>query len=167
MITEINWHIFHIKFHERQQKAFERLAYFLFCRELNLPGGVFRFKNQAGIETEPVQIETECVGFQAKFYEPSVALKKSDLVDSLEKAKFNNPGLTRILVYLNRELGENPKKGKKSPAYKADIEAAGQKLGITVDWRVASHLEQQLSLPCNHYLAEYFFSNGESIVDPH
>ncbi len=52
-MQEINWHNFKAKFNEREQKAFERLCYLLFCDEHNKETGIFRYKNQIGVETEP------------------------------------------------------------------------------------------------------------------
>src|SRR5690606_7958080 len=34
----------------------------------------------------------------------------------------------------------------------------------SIDWRVPSHFERQLALPENKYLADYFFSNGNTII---
>jgi hypothetical protein len=45
-MTQLNWNIFRIKFHEREQAAFESLSYMLFCYEHYIKIGIFRFKNQ-------------------------------------------------------------------------------------------------------------------------
>lgn len=62
-MTTLNWNIFKAKFHQRENKVFESLAYCLFCYELGIRIGVFRFKNQTGIETEPIEMEGKKVGF--------------------------------------------------------------------------------------------------------
>ena len=56
---EINWNIFKLKFNGKEQKAFEDLSYQLFCFEHDIKYGIFRFKNQTGIETEPIQKDNE------------------------------------------------------------------------------------------------------------
>jgi hypothetical protein len=50
----LNWKVFGLKFDQKESPAFEDLSYLLFCAELDNRIGIFRYKNQAGIETEPV-----------------------------------------------------------------------------------------------------------------
>ncbi|HEY4197846.1 MAG TPA: ATP-binding protein, partial [Mucilaginibacter sp.] len=164
MVTEINWAIFETKFHEREQAAFERLAYFLFCFEFHQPAGIFRFKNQTGIETEPVKVGVEVIGFQAKFYKMHLASQQKDIIDSLTKAKAKNPDLTQLVLYVNLEMGEHPHRNKKQPGYKTAIENAAQHIKISILWRVPSHIEKLLAVPENHYLGEYFFGTVPGLV---
>lgn len=164
-MIDINWNIFKVKFNEKEDKAFERLAYLLFCAEHGINTGIFRFKNQAGIETEPINQNGQVIGFQAKYYDTKLSDNKSDIIDALEKAKSKNPALNKILLYTNQELSESTKKGVKKTQYQLDIEKKSGEIGLTLEWRVPSHFEQQLSIPANHHLAEYFFSLGKNIVD--
>jgi len=159
----INWSSFKAKFDGKEQKAFESLAYFLFCNEHNIKIGIFRFKNQTGIETEPIRAGKNIVGFQAKYYETPLSSKKSDIIDSIKKAKNKNPELTKIFIYLNKEFGEGKK--EKDPIYKKEIEDFAKSLGIEIEWRVPSHIERQLFLPENKYIKEHFFELGKSIID--
>ena len=71
-IIKINWNIFKAKFYDKEQKSFEKLCYLLFCNEFNINTGIFRYKNQAGIETEPIEYDDKLIGFQAKFYETKI-----------------------------------------------------------------------------------------------
>ncbi len=164
-MIEINWHIFKVKFNGKENGTFENLAYQLFCAEHNNRIGIFRFKNQAGIETEPIQANEELVGFQAKFYETKIADNKDDIIDSIKKAKRENPNLNKISFYINQEFSESSTKGKKDPDYKTDIEKEAQKINLSIDWRVPSHFERQLALPENLYLAEFFFGSGKNVID--
>jgi len=164
-MIDINWNIFKVKFNEKEDKAFERLAYLLFCTEHGINTGIFRFKNQAGIETEPINYNDQIIGFQAKYYDTKLADNKNDIIDALEKAKRENPDLNKILLYTNQELAESTKKGVKKPQYQLDVEKKAKEINVTLEWRVPSHLEQQLSLPVNHHLAEFFFSLGKNIID--
>ena len=68
MVELINWNSFNSQFSNREQWAFENMAYFLFCSENDCPIGGFRYKNQPGIETEPFEKEGKIIGFQAKYY---------------------------------------------------------------------------------------------------
>jgi len=159
----INWSNFKAKFDGKEQKAFESLAYFLFCNEHNIKIGIFRFKNQTGVETEPIQVGKDIVGFQAKYYETPLSSNTSDIIDSIKKAKDKNPKLTKIFIYLNQEFGEG--KEEKEPIYKKKIEDFAKSLGIEIEWRVPSHIERQLFLPANKYIKEHFFELGKSIID--
>lgn len=44
--------------------AFEQMSYLLFCAEFNNRVGLFRYKNQTGIETEPIEKDGKYYGFQ-------------------------------------------------------------------------------------------------------
>jgi len=101
-MTALNWNIFKAKFHQREQSAFESLSYMLFCYEHGIKKGIFRFKNQAGIETEPINHNDEQTGFQAKFYDTKLSVNKDDIIESLKKAKAQNPELDKILIYSNQ-----------------------------------------------------------------
>ena len=48
MLQKINWNKFKLK-NEDYRKAFEELAYFLFCRKFKRSEGIFRYENQTGI----------------------------------------------------------------------------------------------------------------------
>ncbi len=149
----------------RERAAFESLAYVLFCYEHGIKVGIFRFKNQTGIETEPILHEGKLTGFQAKYYETKLSSNKDDIIDSLRKAKSKNPSLQKILLYTNQELSESRDKTKKKPVYHLAIEKVATELDIELEWRVNSHIEKQLSVPENDYLVSYFFETGTGIID--
>ncbi len=155
-----DWNVFKAK-HPNYREAFEQLCYLLFCGEHNIRTGIFRYKNQPGIETNPVEINGELVGFQAKFFDEKI--DKEQIKESIKKAKEDNPGLKKIYLYVYPEFSK--KKGKKKPEIQEDIENFAKSLGIEIVWRVSSHIEFQLSQPENRYLAEYYFSLGKSTYD--
>jgi hypothetical protein len=62
MVCDINWNTFKGKFNNQEQSAFERLCYLLFCKEFGRDTGIFRFRNNAGIETDPVEKDGKTVG---------------------------------------------------------------------------------------------------------
>ena len=86
-----NWHNFQTKFNDNPQKNFEWFCYLLFCQEFSKPAGIFRYKNQSGIETNPVAKDGAVIGWQAKFYERDY------------------PDLTKIICYTNKEWGQGKK----------------------------------------------------------
>lgn len=154
----MNWKIFNIKYYKRETWAFEQMSYLLFCAEFNNRVGLFRYKNQTGIETEPIEKDGKYYGFQSKFYTNSIADNKNDIIDSIKKSKSKNKQLGELLLYINQELSESTNKSKKKPQYQLDIEKAAKTEGINIQWRVPSHFELQLSLPENKYINDIFFS---------
>lgn len=151
----INWALFSSIHYSKEQWAFENLAYFLFCSEHNIPTGIFRYKNQAGIETEPVATTSGVLGFQAK-YVKSVSSEKNDIIDSIKKAVNHYPNLTCVFLYVNEELSS--KSGK--PNYQIEIENAATSRNISLEWRVPSNIEYQLSLPKNRWIHNLFFEDN-------
>lgn len=164
-MIEINWNNFRAKFNGKENSVFESLAYMLFCYEYGVRIGIFRFKNQTGIETEPIEVNGINIGFQAKYYDTKLSDNKNDLIDSLKKAKSKNPSLNKILIYTNQELSESRQKEQKKSAYQIEIEGTAQQLTLEMEWRVPCNIEKQLSVPENDYLAHYFFDLNNGIID--
>src|SRR5690625_2117308 len=160
-MVDINWKRFEAKFNGRENEAFEDLAYLLFCQEHNKPFGIFGYTNQTGFETEPIEIESEIVGFQAKYFKNK--LDKSNIKDSIAKAKKRHPRATGIYLYTNVDIYEGKK--DQSPKYKKEIEEFANKQGMKLTWKVKSQIEAQLKQLQNHHLAEYFFTEEDSVID--
>jgi hypothetical protein len=164
-MQEVNWGNFKAKFNGKEQKTFEWLCSLLFYDEFGKHYGIFRYKNQPGIETEPIIVNGEWIGFQAKFYDAKISDNVAEIKKSIRIAKTDNPNLQRVLFYLNQEFSENPKPGKKEPAYQIDIETFATTQGVQIEWKVPSHFEAQLTLDRNKHIAQHFFSLDRSIVD--
>lgn len=152
----LNWKIFGVKYDKQEQWAFEQLSYLLFCAEFGNRIGLFRYKNQTGIEAEPIEKNGRHYGFQAKYFSSSIS--KDDIIASIKKAKRENPLLNEIYLYTNQELSESSTQGQKKPQYQLDIENEASALRIAIQWRVPSHMELQLSKPENKYIYDTFFS---------
>jgi len=157
-VVLMNWKVFGLKYDKRETWAFEQMSYLLFCAEFKNRIGLFRFKNQTGIETEPIEKDGKFYGFQAKYYTTSISNNKDDIIDSIKKAKSKNKQLDELLLYINQELSESTTKDKKKPQYLIDIEESAKAEGVNIHWRVPSHFELQLSLPENRYLYDIYFS---------
>ena len=156
-MIEINWHVFSEKFKDSAAYKFEFLAYCLFSYEFNIQNGLFRYKNHPGIETAPIENNGEMVGFQAKFYSNNISDNKSDIIDSIKKAKEACPQLKKILIYVHQDLTYNTQCVSAKPGYLTEIETVASSSGLSIEWRTRSHIELMLSKPENRYLAEYFF----------
>ena len=138
-------------------------CYLLFCIEHKKPYGIFRYNNQAGIETNTIEdINGDIVGWQAKFYSDSLYNHKDDLIGTIEKAKKNYTSITKIIFYTNSEFG-NGKNGN-DPKAKTDAEDKAKKLNIQLVWRTASYFESPFVSKDNKDIASHFFDD-ESIYD--
>ena len=154
----MNWNKFAIKNENKEQWAFEQMAYLLFCSEFNNNVGLFRYKNQTGIETEPLEKDGVVYGFSAKYYEVSISDRKKEIIEAITKAKSKNSEVDVIYFYINQELSESSLKDRKKASYEVEIDEACEKLDISIEWRVPSHFELQLALPKHKYIHDLFFN---------
>ncbi|GEM_PF-227822 len=165
MLIEANWNNFRAKFNGREQGAFEWLCSLLFYKEHDCPTGALRYFNQPGIEAEPVTIETEVIGWQAKFITTDLASYKAKLIEAIDTAKKQHSTLTQIYFYVNLDFGRGRKAGSKDPVYKTDIEDHAKAKGILITWKTASFFESPFVCETNANIADHFFSAGASIID--
>jgi hypothetical protein len=161
-----NWDVFKAKFSENPQFHFEWFCYLLFCKETNNEFGIFRYKNQSAIETNPVNFDGHCLGFQSKFYDTTLTSNKAELIGTLEKANRDYPKLTKLLLYTNKEWGQYyPNKKAEKPVGQKEIEEKANQLGILLEWRTASYFESPfVSQVCVDF-SKYFFINDYSLLD--
>lgn len=160
-----NWDIFSSKFSTDKESTFEWFAYLLFCREFNLPKGWFGFKNQSGIEKNPIEHDNEVIGFQAKFYSKSLSDHKDDFLQMLEKTNRDYPSLRKILIYTNQLWGQaynNKEEKMTSPKALLDIEKKAKELNIAIEWREASFFESEFVTLEHNDLSRYFFTEEQS-----
>ncbi len=177
-----NWDNFKAKFSENPQGNFEWFCYLLFCQEFKMPAGIFRYKNQSGIETNPITKDNEIIGWQSKFYDTKLSDNKADLIEMIEKSKKAYPGLSKIIFYTNQEWGQGRKshepEGDKNadnyletvgnsndPKIKIEVDQKAYESGIEIVWRVASFFESPFVIVENEKIAKHFFSLNESIFD--
>ena len=163
MIVEPNWGAFSAKFNGKEQKAFEWLCSLLFSKEHNQSIGPLRYFNQAGIEEDPITVEDEVVGWQAKFV--SKLPEQSTLKKAIDDAKSQNPSLTRIYFYLSVDFTPSRKPGAKEPQYKRDIEEHAKSKGVSITWRTRNSFEKPFVCEENANIARYFFTTEKSTID--
>lgn len=157
-----NWDIFKAKFSDNPQDNFEWFCYLLFSREFNEDKGIFRYKNQSAIETDPITKDGEVIGWQAKFYDTSLSSHKNDLITLIDRAKRDYPNITKLFFYTNQEWGQS--KGK-TPRSKFDVEKKAIENGFNVEWRTASYFESEFVVIKNEIISKHFFSLDKSVFD--
>lgn len=158
-----DWNVFKAKYSENPQKNFEWFCYILFCRQYERPYGIFRYKDQAAIETDPIEKESEIIGWQAKYYETTLSQKKQDIEDTIKKAKKIYSKLSTLVFYTNQEWVQDNKGN--DPKGKLDIEKTAKDLNIKVIWQCASFFESEFVVNKNKEISTHFFSFDKSIFD--
>lgn len=133
----------------------------MFCKEFNI-NHIFRYKNQAAIETDPITIDNEVIGWQAKFYGTSLSDNKDEIIESLEKAKKKYPLITQYHFYSNQEFGQY--KGTE-PKSKQEIEEKAKEFEIKIEWKLLSFFESEFVTIKNELISKHFFSADNSIFD--
>lgn len=161
-IIKPDWNVFKAKFSENPQNNFEWLCYLLFCREFNKHLGIFRYKNQSGIETNPIEQGDEIIGWQAKFYDTTLSDHKGDLLSAIIKAKRDYPNVTKVIFYTNQEWGQG--KNQNDPQAKIEIYNKAEDLKIEIEWRTASFFESSFVAIDNKIMVKHFFTLGKSIL---
>lgn len=162
-VVKSNWDNFKAKFNENPQSNFEWLCYLLFCIEYNKKTGIFRYKNQSGIETNPIKIDEKVIGWQAKFYENTLFNYKAELIGTLEKSKRDYEDINTLIFYTNQQWGQGKKDN--DPKQKKEIESKAKELGIDIIWNTASFFESPFVSNENKDIATHFFCLGESNID--
>ncbi|MCW1825240.1 hypothetical protein OLZ31_00015 [Enterobacter asburiae] len=159
-MIKTDWDIFKAKFSTNPQDAFEWLCYLLFCNEFRVKTGIFRYKNQSAIETNPVSSNGVNVGWQAKFYEAALSSHKKDLLETITKAKRDYPDLNKIIFYTNSEWGQN--KGKE-PQGKIEVETKAKANNLEIEWRCCSFFESPFVVDDCSRITSYFFTRSDNL----
>jgi len=162
-IIEIDWNRFKVKFSGKEQKFFEWLCYLLFCKEFKQNIGIPGYKNHAGIETDPIEINGEKIGWQAKFYDTRLSEHKKDFIESINTTKNRHPKINKIIFYTNQNFGQG--KTKNDPKYKTEIEKHAKSKNIEIEWKTDNYFRSPFVCKENADIAQHFFSIGKSIID--
>lgn len=160
-MQKINWDKFKVK-NEDSRKAFEELSYFLFCRRFRKSLGIFTYNNQTGIETEPIKVKGKLIGFQSKWFDTNI--DEQQIVSSIIRAKGKNPGLNKIIFFINKPFTESPKKDKKKSQTEINIDDEAKKQNIDLEWIVPRNFDVILNLPSNLDLAQLYFDFSDELA---
>jgi hypothetical protein len=159
-----DWNIFKTKFSENPQDNFEWLSYLLFCQEFKKPLGIFGYFNQRNIETNPIKVGKEVIGWQAKFYDTTLSQNKSRIIKLVRGSKKDFPSITKIVLYTNQLWGQGKKQN--DPVAKKEIDQVAKSIGVKIDW---NHTENFFKSPFvvkeNKIIAKHFFSLDKSLLD--
>lgn len=193
-VIKPNWNNFKAKFNDNPQDNFEWFCYLLFCKEFGKEKGIFRYKNQSAIETNTINVcenkiiewknaeriirwedvkdkkiirwedEKKVIGWQAKFYDETLSKHKSELIETIEKAKKYYKDIDILIFYTNQEWGQS-RKGDNESATKKQIEEKAYEEGIKIIWRTASFFESPFVSIENSNISSHFFCLEDSMID--
>ena len=161
----VSWKVFAYKFDNREQAAFEELAYQIFCKKFHLREGLSRFYNQHYIETNPARIsDSRIIGFQAKYFENKVinGHQIRILKNVIENASRKYPEMTELFFFLNSEFAESTKENETKTKEQLDLEACAERHGLTVHWFMPGNFEIILQQEEYRGIREYYFHTGTS-----
>jgi hypothetical protein len=167
-IIKPDWDKFKAKFSENPQNNFEWFCNLLFCKQFNKPFGIFRYKNQSGLETDPIIVGKDVIGWQAKFYDSTLSAHKNDLIKTIEKIKRDYPNITTVFLYTNKEWAQKTSQNgetQQEPQGKTEIEKKAEELKIKIKWNTADFFESSFVTIDNKLIAQHFFSLDNSIVN--
>ena len=166
-MTKPNWDIFKAKFSEKTQSNFEWLCYSLFCKEVKKEEGIFRFKNQSGMETNPVKVGSDYVSWEAKFYttEDKLSSNASEFKKKIEISKKKNPELTKLYFYTPIDWTESSSKNTRKTKKQIEVEEYAQTKKIEIIWKGCSFFESPFVSDKNKIICKHFFTLDKSIFD--
>lgn len=161
-LIKADWNVFKEKFSANPQDGFEWMCYLLFCNEFGAKKGIFRYKNQSAIETDPIAVEGDKIGWQAKFYDSPLSNYKDKLLETLEKARRDYSDLSKIIFYTNSEWGQS--KGKE-PKGKKEVEEKAKEINLEIEWRCGSFFESPFVVDDCKRIVSYFFTRSDDLFD--
>lgn len=150
-----NWSSFE-SLTDNPQYSFELLCYILFCKEFKQDNGIFRFKNQTGIENEPINYNNEIIGYQAKYYNKTLSNYTKDFENMILNTKKNYPNLTKLIVYTNQEWAQS----KKNIPPKDNLNTLAKNNGIEIIWNCKSFFEKKAYDEDCKYIFNCFFESN-------
>lgn len=160
MVIKPDWDIFKLNFSDNPQKNFEWMCYQLFCREFNRDKGLFRFYNQPALEAEPIEVDNNCIGFQAKFYEVNLSDRKNKIQEIILDIKSKYPALTVLYFYSNQDWTFNSKMVDRKTNAQKNIENLALENGFRIEWKTKSFFESDFASIKNSDITQYFFDVG-------
>ncbi|OCL94010.1 hypothetical protein AAX29_00752 [Aliarcobacter thereius] len=162
MIIKPNWEQFKSKFNDSPTYYFEYFCYLLFCIEYSKPQGIFRYKNQSGIEWNPIEVNGKTIVAQCKFYDTSLSSHKKDILEMLDNIKKNYTTPCELKFYTNQDWSQG--KNNNDSQVKIDIEVKAKEYNITIDWRTNETYFLSPDVASNQELMKHFYTDA-SIYD--
>lgn len=157
VVIKPDWNIFKLNFSENLQQNFEWMCYQLFCREFGKDKGIFRFYNQPTLETEPIKVGDNIIGFQAKFYAVNLTERSQKIQEIIKNLKVKYPDLNILYFYSNQDWTFYSSGINRKTAAQENIEKMASENGIKIEWKTKSFFESEFVTIKNVDITQYFF----------
>ena len=158
-----SWNEFIGKYPDDPRGAMEALSRFLFRTRYGIGDSLPYFYNHPGLETAPVIVGNEVVGFQSKYFtgETIDDSQADELIKSIETARRHNATLTKIIVYTNSAFWF-PKPDEYAIKRQKKVEKAAKDKSLALEWMFGDNI---LDLVGKNELAyDLFFNNHSNIT---
>ena len=157
-----SWNEFLGKNPKDPEGAFEALCRLLFRNRFGIADSLPYFYNHPGIETSPVEVGSDIIGFQSKFLTgETIDDSQAELIiKSIKTARKHNSTLTKIILYTNSVFWF-PKADEAAIKRQRNIEAIAQNNNIELEWMFGDNI---LDLVSKNELAYNLFFNLESNI---
>ena len=164
MIT-VNWYKFQAMVGDSAPVEFERLCYFIFCRRYNRPYGIFRYRNHPALETSPIEVDGELVGFQAKYFVDKFSSHKSDILEAIQKVAKRYASLKRLVFFMpmDHDCNQNAADNDLETNAQREVENLAINLGFKIEWFCHSHFEATFSNKEFFDIGCHYFSDDKGL----
>ena len=159
-MVKVNWNTFQSKFGEASPAEFERLCYLIFCRRYGKSDGIPRFRNHPALETSPIEVDGELVGFQAKFFFGKVSAHKKDLKKAINGVASRYKNLNRLVLFvpMDCDCNQKAKDGHLKTKAQRELEDVARDHGFLLEWFCHSNFEVTFSKEAYKSLGLFFFT---------
>lgn len=157
-----SWNEFAGKYPDDPRNAFQALCRLLFRKRFGIGDALPYFYNHPGIETAPITMGTELIGFQSKYFtgETIDDSQAEEMIASINTAKRYNPNLTKIILFTN-SVFYFPKPNENATKRQKKVEKAVTDQGMSFEWMFGDNI---LDLVAKTPLAnDLFFDLGSNI----
>ena len=166
-MISVNWHKFQAKVGDSAPAEFERLCYLIFCRIYNKQYGIFRYRNHPALETSPIEVDGELVGFQSKFFLDKFSSYKTDIIEAVEKVAAYYPKIKRLVFFMPMDHDFNPK--AKNDALETEAQKEIERLAIShefeIEWFCHSNFEALFADNKYQDIGCHYFTDNRCLFD--
>ena len=154
------WNEFIGKYPNDPKDALEALSRLLFRTRYGIGDSLPYFYNHPGIETAPITVGNDVIGFQSKFFtgETINDVQAQELIESINTARKKNKDLTTYIVYTNSVFGA-PKSDDDATKRQKKVEKVAADNKLKLEWIFGDNI---LDLVAKNELAYDLFFNLES-----
>ena len=158
------WEQFRMKNAQSKERSFETMCRLLFKAKYGIEESLSYAFNNAGNETDPIEIGDVIVGFQAKYFEGGNIIDNSQarqIEHSIKIAHAHYPNQRKMVVYTTLPFG-NPPIGKLMTVRQNEVENVAASCSITIEWICGDNILDQVAQ--NELIYDLFFNTELNLL---